>query len=57
MSSYNCLGCGVLLAPHVYECPICGYDNRFGPTQEGPGEDDFLMGFAEEIPPENDPGY
>ena len=29
MSYDFCLGCGVLLSPHVHKCPICDFDNSF----------------------------
>ena len=57
MSYDNCLGCGVLLAPHVYECPICGYDNSFGQYFEIPVDDQFLNDFDDSFNPENEPGY
>mgnify|MGYP001554261732 FL=1 len=43
-----CLGCGVMLAPHVYDCPICGFDNSFGEDQDFEIEDDVFNHLAED---------
>ena len=57
MSNENCLGCGVLLPPFVYECPICGYDNSFDQYHDIPIDDEFLNDFNDTFNPENEPGY
>ena len=42
-----CLGCGVLLPQHVYECPICCFDNSLGQYQDLSVDDDFLSGLRD----------
>lgn len=42
MSYDFCLGCGVLLAPNVYDCPVCGFDNDFCKSEELFIDDDLL---------------
>ena len=37
-----CLSCGKLLPLHTYDCPTCGFDNRFGEYQDIPIDDLFL---------------
>ncbi|WP_300455248.1 hypothetical protein [Desulfobacula sp.] len=57
MSYNNCLGCGILLSPKVYECPVCGYDNSFGQYDDILIDDEFLNDFNDTFSPEEDPGY
>lgn len=47
-----CLGCGVLLPQHVYDCPICGFDNSFGENQDIPIDDTFLNDLSDEFNPD-----
>ncbi len=55
MSYDFCLGCGVLLSPHVYDCPICGFDNSFGEYHEDLIVDDtFLNGLNDDFTPEEE---
>ena len=49
-----CIGCGVLLAPYVYECPICGFDNSFGQETDTELKDDFLKDLRDDINPDFD---
>lgn len=55
MSYDFCLGCGVLLSAHVYECPICGFDNSFGRYNDLPMDDDFLSELRDDFNLEDDP--
>ena len=54
MSYDYCLGCGVLLSPIVYECPVCGYDNSFDQYHDILIDDDFLNDFNETFTPEEE---
>jgi len=54
MSYDYCLGCGVLLSPIVYECPVCGYDNSFEQYHDILIDDDFLNDFNETFTPEEE---
>ncbi len=38
-----CLGCGVLLGPHAYQCPVCGFINGFDDEGELILNDEFLL--------------
>ena len=42
MSYDFCLGCGVLLSSHAYECQICGFDNSFNQYDDISIDDRFL---------------
>lgn len=57
MSHDYCLGCGVALQPNIYECPICGYDNRFGSDHDALIDDEFLNDFDDEFNPQEEHGY
>ena len=54
MSYDFCLGCGVLLNPQVYECPICGFDNSFEQYQDGMTNDDFLKDLSDDFNADDD---
>jgi len=54
MSYDFCLDCGVLLAPTVYDCPVCGYDNSYGHYHDISIDDDFLNNFNETFTPEEE---
>ena len=49
-----CLGCGVRLPQHVYECPICGFNNRFGDDQDISTDDAFLNDLSDEFNPDEE---
>jgi hypothetical protein len=49
-----CLGCGVLLNPQVYECPICGFDNSFEQYRDGITNDDFLKDLSDDFNADDD---
>ncbi|MBU3954404.1 MAG: hypothetical protein KKF12_13575 [Proteobacteria bacterium] len=52
-----CLGCDVLLAPRVYECPVCGFDNSFNQYQDIISDEAFLNDFDGAFTLEDDPVY
>lgn len=54
MSYDYCLGCGVLLSPTVYDCPVCGYDNSFDQYHDILIDDDFLNNFNDTFTPEEE---
>jgi hypothetical protein len=49
MSYDFCLGCGVLLNPHVYKCPVCDFDNSFSEYDNDAFEDDFLADLRDDF--------
>jgi len=49
-----CLSCGVLLAPQVYQCPVCGFSNTFNEDGETVLDDPFLKAFNDEFLSDND---
>ena len=54
MSYDYCLDCGVLLSPNGYDCPVCGYDNRFGQDADIPIDDAFLNDFNDTFTPDKE---
>ncbi len=52
---YNyCIGCGVLLSPNVYQCPICEYDNSLGNFNDTSQNGDFLSDFDDTFDPDEE---
>lgn len=49
-----CLSCGVLLAPQVVQCPVCGFSNAFDEEGELIIDDPFMIAFNDEFLLEND---
>ena len=49
-----CLSCGKLLPLHIYDCPICGFDNRLGESWEIPIDDHFLNNISDDFNPEEE---
>lgn len=57
MSHDFCLDCGSLLAPDIFDCPVCGFDNSFNPGLESSVDDDFLSDLNNNFNFEDDSGY
>ncbi len=49
MSYDFCLSCGVLLAPGVVQCPVCGFDNAFDEQEDPVIDDRFIHHFNDEF--------
>ncbi len=49
MSYDFCLSCGVLLAPGVVQCPVCGFDNAFDEQEDPVIGDRFIHHFNDEF--------
>ena len=44
-----CLGCGVLIAPQVRQCPVCGFSNAFDEEGELILDEPFINAVNDEF--------